>query len=101
MCHSLVSASAAATASGLVDCGVCFFSTDASGVTACAHVVAEQRRVLRATRRAQVVERASLLEQPPHERADDFVRVAERQSLGDEVVGDVGREQQARRGARR
>ncbi len=43
----------------------------------------------------------ALLDEPPHERADDLVRVAERHSLGDEVVGDVGREQQSRCGTRR
>jgi len=35
----------------------------------------------------------------PHQRADDLVRVAERQPPGDQIVGDVGRQQQTRGGA--
>ena len=55
-----VSASAAATASGLVDCGVLLTRTDAAAVTCCLHVVAEQLAGLRAIRPATALRSRAL-----------------------------------------
>ena len=44
------------------------------------------------------LERALLFHETPHERADDLVSVAERNALRDEIVGGIGRKQQAGRG---
>jgi hypothetical protein len=41
------------------------------------------------------LERSFLLHQPADERTDDLVRIAERNALRDQVVRDVGGEQQA------
>ena len=99
---SCSSASAFATASGCVDCGVRFFATDAAARDRLSHVRRRRAASARATRRASARRTIGLsLHEPPHERADDLVRVAERHALRDEVVGDVGREQQSGRRARR
>ena len=57
------------------------------------HISVKQRRVRLPVLDGQGVERTSFVQELPDQRPDDFVRIAKRQPLRDEVVGDVGGEQ--------
>ena len=96
--HPFTSASAAETACGWVDCGVLRARTDASGVTTLLHGFVEERAVPLPFGKRQRAEIPAFREQLPHHPSNHLVGLPERHPLADEEVGDVGREQQARRG---
>ena len=92
-----MSASSAATAAGLVDCGVFFAATAASGVTT-RKTPSSKRASYAASPRAPGREVRAARVKIADDAPGDLVRGAERQAAANEVVGDFGGEQQARRG---